>query len=107
MKKCVVVGSGNRGIRSYIAPIVNGHLSDVCEICGIYDCVKGRAELCSRQYNNLPVFDDFEKMLDTVKPDYVIVTTMDSNHHDYVIRALEKGYDVVTEKPLPFFSYLS
>ncbi len=99
-KRCVIVGTGGRGIRSYVEPIATGHLSDVCEMCGLYDTAKARAELCSRQYGNIPVFDDFEEMLDTVKPDFVIVTTKDADHHDYIIRALDKGYDVVSEKPM-------
>jgi predicted dehydrogenase len=42
----------------------------------------------------------FETMLDEQKPDAVIVTSVDRTHHDYIIRAMEKGYDVITEKPM-------
>ena len=45
-------------------------------------------------------YTDFEKMLDETKPDAVIVTSVDRTHHDYIIRAMEKGYDVITEKPM-------
>ena len=100
MKRCVVVGTGHRGINSYINPIAVGHLSDVACIVGVYDKVKARAELCSKEYGNFPVYDDFEYMLSDAKPDFVIVTTDDSSHHDYIIRALEMGYDVVSEKPM-------
>ena len=99
-KKCVIVGVGSRGTLSYLEPIASGHLSDVCEMCGIYDKEMSRALLCSREHGNIPVFDDFDAMLDTVKPDFVIVTSMDSNHHEYIIRALDRGYDVVSEKPM-------
>lgn len=99
-KKCVIVGVGMRGALSYVEPIAVGHLSDVCEMCGIYDKVRARAELCSKDYGNIPVYDSFLGMLDDVKPDFVIVTTKDSDHHEYVIAALTAGYDVVTEKPM-------
>lgn len=99
-KKCVIVGVGSRGTHSYLAPIATGHLSDVCEMCGIYDAVLSRAKIVSGMYGNIPVFEDFDVMLDTVKPDFVIVTTKDSNHHEYIIRSLEAGYDVVSEKPM-------
>ena len=99
-KKCVIVGVGGRGTQSYVAPIATGHLSDACELCGIYDAVTARSRVVSEMYGNIPVFEDFDVMLDTVKPDFVIVTTKDSNHHDYIIRALEAGYDVVSEKPM-------
>jgi len=50
----------------------------------------------------LPTYqaDQFDLMLAETHPDTVIVTTMDSTHHIYIIRALEQGYDVITEKPM-------
>jgi predicted dehydrogenase len=45
-------------------------------------------------------YTDFEKMLDEDKPDTVIVTSVDRTHHDYIIRSMEKGYDVISEKPM-------
>jgi len=99
-KRCVIVGAGGRGTRSYALPIASGHLSDVCELVGIYDKVRARAELCSEDTGGVPVFDSFEEMLDCCHPDFVIVTTKDADHHDYIIRALEGGYDVVSEKPM-------
>jgi predicted dehydrogenase len=39
-------------------------------------------------------------MLKEAKPDYVIVTTKDATHDDYIVRALEGGCDVITEKPM-------
>ena len=47
-----------------------------------------------------PAFTDFEKMVNQTKPDLVIVTTMDSTHHEYIIKGLDMGCDVLTEKPL-------
>ena len=35
-----------------------------------------------------------------VQPDEVIITSVDRTHHDYIIRAMRKGYDVICEKPL-------
>jgi predicted dehydrogenase len=43
---------------------------------------------------------DFEKMLDREKVDRVIVTTKDSFHDEYIVRTVEAGRDVVTEKPM-------
>ncbi len=98
-KKCVLVGTGARGVFSYVSAITQGHLKDCCELLGIYDIVRSRAERVGKDWG-APVYYDFEEMLDSVKPDLVIVTTKDSVHHEYIIRALEKGYDVVSEKPM-------
>src|SRR5690606_11812516 len=32
--------------------------------------------------------------------DVVIVATVDNTHHEYIIRAMEAGCDVISEKPL-------
>jgi predicted dehydrogenase len=43
---------------------------------------------------------DFDRMIAEQKIDTVIVTTVDRTHHEYIIRAMELGCDVITEKPL-------
>jgi len=45
-------------------------------------------------------YTEFEKMIDEQKPDAVIVTSVDRTHHDYIIRSMEKGCDVISEKPM-------
>ena len=100
MKRCVVVGTGQRGVNSYIKPIVTGHVSDVCEIVGIFDAIPERSRVCSEDYGGLKIYYDFDEMLRDAKPDYVIVTTLDATHHEYIIKALEAGFDVVSEKPM-------
>ncbi len=44
--------------------------------------------------------EQFDQMIAEVKPDTVIVTTIDSTHHIYIIRAMALGCDVITEKPM-------
>ncbi len=50
----------------------------------------------------VPTFkaDDFGRMIREARPDIVIVTTIDSTHHEYIIQAMELGCDVICEKPL-------
>lgn len=43
---------------------------------------------------------DFDRMIAEQKPDVVIVTTVDHTHDYYIIRAMELGCDVLSEKPL-------
>jgi len=43
---------------------------------------------------------DFDRMIADTRPDAVIVTTVDGTHHHYIIRAMELGCDVLTEKPM-------
>jgi predicted dehydrogenase len=44
--------------------------------------------------------DQFDQMIAETKPDTVIVSTMDSTHHLYIVRAMELGCDVISEKPM-------
>jgi predicted dehydrogenase len=44
--------------------------------------------------------DDFDRMIAETKPDTVIVTTIDAFHHIYIVRAMELGCDVISEKPM-------
>jgi predicted dehydrogenase len=43
---------------------------------------------------------DFDRMLREQKPDALIVCTPDATHDDYIVRGLDAGLDVITEKPM-------
>ena len=47
-----------------------------------------------------PVYADVDQMFAEVRPQRVIVTTPDNTHDDIIVKALEAGIDVVTEKPM-------
>lgn len=100
MKKYVLVGCGFRGVSAYAVPLVEEY-KDCATLEGVYDINRKRAEKVS-QYTGIdvPVFDDFDKMLDTVNPDTVIITTKDCDHDNYIIRSLHHGCDVISEKPV-------
>ena len=38
--------------------------------------------------------------MDTAKPDLLMITTVDGYHSHYIVKALERGIDVMTEKPM-------
>ena len=40
------------------------------------------------------------QMLKEAKPDVLIVTTMDSTHHEFIIKGLNAGIHVISEKPM-------
>ena len=50
----------------------------------------------------LPTYlaNQFDRMIEETKPDTIIVTTMDATHHIYIVRAMELGCDVISEKPM-------
>lgn len=100
MKKYVLVGTGHRAIKAYIEPLTQ-HFTDCVKFCGLYDINIKRAAVASKMAAYpIDIYDDFDKMLEKVQPDTVIVTTIDAEHSEYIIKSLNFGCDVVSEKPL-------
>ncbi len=99
MKKYVLVGTGARALSMFAKPMA-ADWSDRIDFAGVYDLNPKRAHLLSKECDNVPVFEDFDEMLAQVQPDKVIVASMDSAHHQYIIAALKAGCDVITEKPM-------
>jgi predicted dehydrogenase len=99
-KRLVLVGTGVRGTSFWGRNIVRNY-GDITEFVGLCDINPGRLEL-AKEYMGVdcPVYTDFDQMISETKPDLVMVTTVDATHHKYIIRAMELGIDVLTEKPL-------
>lgn len=98
--KVVLVGTGVRGISFWGKRLVE-HYSDILEFVGLCDINPGRLEFGRKHIGvHCPTFSDFEKMVRETDPDLVIVTTKDSTHHEFIIKGLGMGCDVLTEKPL-------
>lgn len=99
-KKLALVGTGIRGVGFWGKNIVDNY-GDIIEFVGLCDINPGRLEF-GKSYMGVdcPLFTDFEKMIKKTRPDMVIVTTVDSTHHEFVIKSLEMGVDVLTEKPM-------
>lgn len=95
-----LIGVGSRGYNVFARPLVTQY-DDVGELVGLCDINSARMELATRKLGiAIPCFASFDEMLATAKPDVVLVATVDATHHTYIIRALESGCDVITEKPL-------
>jgi predicted dehydrogenase len=98
--KIAMVGTGVRGISFWGKRVVDNY-SDIVEFVGLSDINPGRLELAKKHMGvNCPVFTDFDQMMKDTKPEMVIVTTVDSNHHEFIIKAMEFGADVLSEKPM-------
>ena len=99
-KRYAFAGASDRGLSMYAQPLVND-FSDVAETVGVYDINVERARVFAEMSNpEMPAFADFDTMIKEAKPDYVIVTCVDAYHSDYIIRSLELGCNVITEKPM-------
>ncbi len=98
--KVVLVGTGTRGTSFWGKRLVDEY-PDLLEFVGLSDINPGRLELALDYMGvKCPTYTDFDKMIVETKPDLVIVTTKDSYHHEYIVKGLDYGCDVLTEKPL-------
>ncbi len=100
MKTYVLAGASSRGFHMYASAIVKRY-GDCAKLGAIFDKNSMRAKFVRDSLDpSIPVYTDFDAMLRQVRPDTVIVTTMDSVHHEYIVRALDFGCDVISEKPM-------
>ncbi len=99
-----IVGTGHRH-RMFRDAII-GDYREHAEVVGLCDTNPGRLALSARIAAHagvkVPTFSaaEFDRMVRETKPDTVIVTTVDATHDDYIVRALDLGCDVITEKPM-------
>ena len=102
----VQVGTGQRSWM-YTTALMKEHAKDG-ELCALCDTNQHRMDFWNKffkeQYKHKPLptykADQFDRMIAEIKPDKVIVTSMDRTHHKYICRAMELGCDVITEKPM-------
>jgi len=104
-KRYALVGAGSRA-GMYIEA-TTGKFSHCAALVGLCDLSHTRMNwhnqgLAARGLPAAPSYlaDDFDRMISQTQPDTVIVTTVDASHHEYILRALERGCDVISEKPL-------
>ncbi len=98
--RVALVGTGIRGINMWGRDVARQYPDDV-EFVGLCDINPGRLAF-GKQYIGVecPTFTDFDEMVLQASPDTVIVTTVDSTHHEFIVKAMQMGCDVITEKPM-------
>ena len=99
-QRFALAGTGSRGSGTWGEDLAR-HYADRVEIVGLFDRNGARARAAQRLIGtDAPVFADFDTMVRQSKPHAVIVATVDSTHAEYIVRALDLGVDVLTEKPM-------
>lgn len=106
-KRYAHVGTGGRAAFFYEAIV--GTYQENAELVAFCDTNQTRMDYANNRlaekfshFKPVPTYkaNEFDEMIKKEKPDIVIVTSIDRTHHKYIIRAMELGCDVITEKPM-------
>ena len=100
-RRYAIVGTGDRGSGMWGRDLVRRY-PDLLEFVGLCDPNHKRAAV-ARDFIGVPgcpTYTNFDEMLQKSKPELLMVTTVDGFHHEYIIKALDRGIDVMTEKPM-------
>lgn len=98
--RVALVGTGIRG-NTFWGRRLAQEYSEILEFVGLSDINPGRLAYGKKYIGvDCPTFINFDQMMAETKPDLLIVTTKDSTHHEFIIKGLDFGCDVLTEKPL-------
>ena len=104
-KKYALVGCGSRAKFFYESLVTT--YKETSELTAFCDLSPTRMNYANKILESLgscavPIYKhtEFDQMIKETKPDCVIVTTVDRTHDHYIIKAMELGCDVITEKPM-------
>lgn len=104
-RKYAIVGTGGRSSFFYTAIVKD--FSSTSSLVALCDVNQTRMDYANSKIKELghpgvPTYKavHFDKMIEETKPDEIIVTTIDRTHNIYIVRAMELGCNVVSEKPM-------
>lgn len=100
-RRYAVVGLGVRGIDMFFKPLLRDY-TDVAEVVAVCDLNPKRMQVALEETGrtDIPQYTDFDKMLQEVPCDAVIITTTDKTHDDLIVKTLQADKDAITEKPM-------
>lgn len=111
VRRYVICGLSQRALNQYARHIIPaskefpdyGSMAAHGQLVGILDADLERVNTYTKAIGlDLPTYspEQFDKMIEETAPDKVIVTTPDHLHVDYIVKGLEAGCDVISEKPM-------
>ena len=95
--KIAILGLGQRGL--IYANYAKSHPNEF-EVVAITDNDPKKTALAKKEFS-CPVFSDYRDFLSAgIDADIVAVATQDADHPEHAVACMEKGYDLLLEKPI-------
>ncbi len=100
-RRVAIVGTGHRGAGTW-GRDVPATCGEHVALVGLSDLNQARLAVVAEQLavEGAAVSTDLAAMLAAARPHTLVVCTRDDTHADIIVDALERGIDVVTEKPM-------
>ena len=99
-RRYAIIGTGHRATGMWGKDLAEKY-ADTIEFVGLCDKNYKRVEDGRKLIGvDCPTFTNFDEMLAKTKPELLMVTTVDSTHHEFITKAVAKGITVITEKPM-------
>jgi len=95
VERIAIVGLGNAGHTLHLPALAGMDSVQVVGACDLSEPMRQRAAASWK----VPVFDNFDRMLDEARPDVVIIGTPPDSHFSYGLTSLEAGAHLICEKP--------
>jgi UDP-N-acetyl-2-amino-2-deoxyglucuronate dehydrogenase len=97
MLRFALVGCGRIAKRH--AELLGRRQIEHAQLAGVCDIVARKAQQFGALYG-VPHFEDMHRMMETVRPDVVVVLTESGHHAQHVIELARHGRNIVVEKPM-------
>ena len=99
MKKIALVGASMR-ICAFVKALKKDYTENY-QICALMDIDKGKMRAFIELMDiDMHTYTDFDKMCCEIKPDLLLISTVDYFHRDYIVKALNRKIAFICEKPL-------
>ena len=96
--KAAFVGAGVMGRDHWKNALTLQQNGDL-QITGLADVVLDRANTLASEHG-IATFEDYKKLIDETKPEFVVVSTPHPSHEEITVYAAERGIHVLCEKPI-------
>jgi predicted dehydrogenase len=99
-RRYAILGTGHRGTGMWGTQVLERY-ADRVDLVALCDRNPKRVEIAKEMLGTgAPTFTDFDRMCDQARPDLIAINTIDAYHASYIARALDRGIDVISEKPM-------
>ncbi|HEX4578977.1 MAG TPA: Gfo/Idh/MocA family oxidoreductase [Candidatus Dormibacteraeota bacterium] len=95
-----LVGIGSAASRAHLPALSALELTGAVEIVGVCDPSAARRDAVVAAHPGVRAFADNDEMLDSVRPDLLVIATPPSAHLGEIAAAVARGLHVLCEKPL-------